>query len=129
MWPFGRAKPLGEQGEDIARKFLSHCGMKILGRNYRCPAGEVDIIALDRSESNQAGQTVVFVEVKTRCDDSYTDPESAVDAEKRRRMKKVANYYLASREGQDLAFRFDIVSVVMRPGEKPQIKHIPNAFQ
>ena len=129
MWPFGRAKPLGEQGEENACKFLARCGMKILGRNYRCPAGEVDIIALDRSESNQTVQTVVFVEVKTRCDDSYTDPESAVDAEKRRRMKKVANYYLASRGGADLAVRFDIVSVVIPPGEKPRIKHIPGAFQ
>jgi putative endonuclease len=129
MWPFGRAKPLGEQGEENACKFLARCGMKILGRNYRCPVGEVDIIALDKTPLGLAGQTVVFVEVKTRCDDSYTDPESAVDAEKRRRMKKVANYYLTVREGEDLAIRFDIVSIVMRPGEKPQIKHIPDAFQ
>ncbi len=74
--------------------------MKVLARNYRCPVGEIDLIALDRHPAcGPFGPTLVFVEVKTRGDDTYTDPESAVDAEKRRRIKKAAAYYLSGARG------------------------------
>ena len=129
MWPFGRDKPLGPKGEDLARRALRTRGMKILARNYRCPAGEVDLIALDPSTRKDLGsETLAFVEVKTRSSDRYTDPEAAVDADKQRRIRKVADYYLARHDAADLAVRFDIVSVLIRPGEKPQVKHIPQAF-
>jgi len=129
VWPFGRDKPLGPKGEDLARRALRKRGMKILARNYRCPAGEIDLIVLDPSTRKDLGsETIAFVEVKTRSSDRYTDPEAAVDAEKQRRIRKVANYYLARHDAADLAVRFDIVSVLIRPGEKPQVKHIPQAF-
>jgi putative endonuclease len=104
--------------------------MKILARNYRCPEGEADLVALDcSSKRNCAGETIVFVEVKTRSDDAYTDPESAVDGEKRRRMRGVARYYLAGRQTAGLAVRFDIVSVVIRPGRKPEIRHLIDVME
>jgi len=103
--------------------------MKILARNYRCPAGEIDLIALDPSTRKDFGcETIAFVEVKTRSSDRYTDPEAAVNADKQRRIRKVADYYLARHDAAELAVRFDIVSVLIRPDEKPQIKHIPQAF-
>jgi putative endonuclease len=124
MWPFGRSKPLGRHGEQLARQHLAQQGMKILARNYRCPSGEIDLIALD-----SAGPTLVFAEVKTRRDDAYTDPEAAVDADKRRRIKKAAAYYLARHDCDGYNVRFDVVSVVIPPGSPPRVKHIPDAFQ
>ncbi len=132
MWPFGRAagsSPLGRRGEQLARKFLKRRGLKILARNYRCPAGEADIIALDGStRASDGAETLVFVEVKTRRSDFYTDPHSAVDADKRRRLQKIAKYYLAGHDAEDLNVRFDVVSIVVRTEQKPEITHIPNAF-
>ena len=128
MWPFRRRGPLGRQGEDLARRLLKRRGMKILARNYRCAAGEIDLIALDESTRASGAETIAFVEVKTRSSDRHTDPEAAVDAEKRRHMKKAAETYLARRDAGGLNVRFDIVAVVARPGARPQVRYIPNAF-
>lgn len=124
-----RSEDLGRRGEDIARRFLKRQGLKILARNYRCQAGEVDLIALDRSTRRELGaETVAFVEVKTRSSDRYTDPEYAVDTRKRGRLLKVARHYLARHDAADLNVRFDVLAIVIPSGEKPQVKYIPNAF-
>jgi putative endonuclease len=131
MWPFARrnSRGLGADGETLARRYLSRLGLKILAENYRCPAGEADLVALDKSTRKTLGaETVVFVEVKTRASDHFSDPESAVDADKRRRMRKIANYYLSTRGSDGLNVRFDIVAIVCPPGEEPHIRHIPDAF-
>ena len=131
MWPFAHrgAGPLGRRGEKLARRFLKRRGLKILAENYRCPRGEVDLIALDRSTRRQDGaETICFVEVKTRTSDRYTDPESAVNADKQRRVKKAAEYYLASRDTGGFNVRFDIISIVMPGGDEPRIGYVPNAF-
>jgi putative endonuclease len=99
---------------------LARC--RILARNYRCPAGEADLIAL-------AGDTIILAEVKTRSSDGYVAPAAAVDARKRERYRKVARYYLNRTGRGDLAVRFDVITVVLRGGAKPKIEHIPNAFQ
>ncbi|NQU76188.1 MAG: YraN family protein [Planctomycetes bacterium] len=121
MWPFRQAESVGRRGENLAARTLQGAGCKILARNYRCPAGEADLVAL-------TGQTLVFTEVKTRSCDAYVDPESAVDTRKRDRYRKVARYYLHQTGRADLAVRFDVVSIVIRPGQKAQIRHIPDAF-
>ena len=134
MWPLGpRRQPaggdLGQLGERLAAKALKRCGMKILARNYRCPAGEADLIALDRSTRQESGaETIVFVEVKTRSSDKYTDPESAVDRDKQRRLEGVAQYYAARRHVEDYCIRFDIIAIVAPGGQKPELKHIKDAF-
>ena len=132
MWPLrrGRAEPaLGSRGEKLARRFLRRRGLKILAQNYRCGAGEIDIIALDRStDTRGAGETITFVEVKTRSSDYYTYPESAVNAAKRRRLEKIADYYLANHDAEGLNIRFDVVSIVIGPDRRPKIKYIPDAF-
>ncbi len=133
MWFFRRGADvsggLGRKGERLALRLLKRRGLKLLARNYRCPAGEIDLIVLDKTADSTCGaETVVFVEVKTRSSDRYTAPEGAVDADKRRRMQKVADYYLNTRRTADLNVRFDIVAVVIRENEKPEIRHIPDAF-
>ncbi|MDP6636166.1 MAG: YraN family protein [Phycisphaerae bacterium] len=129
MWPFRRAKSLGQRGENLAARTLKRKGMKILAANYRCPSGEIDIIALDRSTRRDSGrETIVFVEVKTRSDDAYNAPESAVDARKRRRIRKAARYYLSHYPTRQYAVRYDIVAIVAPRDAKPRIKHIEAAF-
>lgn len=133
MWPFRRTKrsvPLGRQGELLARRLCRRRGLKILADNYRCPAGEIDLIALDPFARNPDGlETIVFVEVKTRRSDQYTSPASAVDDAKRRHIRKAASYYLAHRNAQDYPTRFDIVAIVIPDGQDPEITYLQDAFQ
>jgi len=131
MWPFRRRAqtPLGPTGERLAGRFLRRRGMKILARNYRCPAGEADMIVLDATHRRQHGaETIALVEVKTRSTDRYTDPQAAVNDDKRRRLRKVADYYLATHDAEGFNLRFDIVAIVIRSGQKPRIDYIPEAF-
>ena len=94
-----------------------------MAKNYRCPVGEADIIALDA----RAG-AIVFVEVKTRSSNAVVEPYSAVNADKKRRMKKIAAYYVSKHQIEDYTVRFDIVSIVVNPGGQPQIEHLDDAF-
>jgi putative endonuclease len=129
MWPFRRKPlPLGQRGEQLAARHLRRQGLKILARNYRCPVGEIDLILLDRSTRKLGAATIVFVEVKARTSDHYTDPEAAVNAEKKRRLRKIANYYVGKHNAQDYTLRFDIVAVICPDGETPTIRHTPEAF-
>jgi len=103
--------------------------MKVLARNYRCPVGEADIIVLDKNTRHeQGGETIAFVEVKTRSSDRYTNPQAAVNADKRRRMRKIADYYLAMRNTDGFNVRFDIVAVVLTKETAPKITYIQDAF-
>jgi putative endonuclease len=121
--------PLGPRGEKIARKFLRARGLKILAENYRCPAGEADLIALDASTRCATGtETIVFVEVKTRASDRTVDPISAVDADKQRRLRRVAGYYMSTRDTAGYALRFDVIAIVAPGGREPRIEHVQDAF-
>ncbi len=111
---------LGTKGEDLALKFLKKKGYRILSRNYKTPLGEIDIVAED-------GGTLVFVEVKTRADDSFGLPFEAVDSRKREKLRKVALYYLKNRCKRDLPSRFDVLSI--RAGQRNEIEHIIDAFE
>ena len=137
MWPFRpsrRREPpasasLGRSGERTARSVLKRAGLKVLVQNYRCPVGEADFIALDASTRRaQGAQTLVFVEVKTRSNDAYVDPRSAVTDDKRRRLRDIARYYLAFRSPNEYRVRFDIVEVVAAPGKELKTNHIVDAF-
>jgi len=103
--------------------------MKILARNFRCPVGEADLVVLDSSTKNTSGlETIAFVEVKTRSSSRHTDPASAVNSEKRARLRKVARYYLATRKVDDLNVRFDVVAIVVGEDRDRQVEYIPDAF-
>ncbi len=135
MWPFrgdgtGRSDArLGRRGERLAARTLRREGLKILARNYRCPAGEVDLIALDPSTRAACGaETIAFVEVKTRASARHVAPESAVDRRKQRQLAGVASYYLAHHPAADYAVRYDVVSVIIADGADPDVRHIVDAF-
>ena len=112
---------LGARGERIAARTLKRGGYRILARNFTCPAGELDLIALD-------GDTVVFVEVKTRTSDQSADPEANVHYHKKRQLARTAKYYLAMTGAADRPCRFDVVAVVLAPRHKPVIEHFIDAF-
>jgi len=113
---------LGRYGEKLARRYLEKLGYRVLVRNYRCPAGEIDLIALDERD-------VVFVEVKTRRSEQAQDVERAVNHPKRRQLTRTAQYYLAAcPAAKKHPCRFDIVGIVCSGDGDPLIRHIRNAF-
>jgi putative endonuclease len=97
-------KQIGHIGEQAAARFLKRHGYTIVEHNYRCRAGEVDLIALD-------GSVVVFVEVKTRADPDEAAPFEAVTLPKQQRITRAAQYYLSTHRLFDRDVRFDVVGV------------------
>lgn len=100
---------LGAGGERAAEDFLRRHRYTIVARNYRCPRGEVDLIALDRG-------VVVFIEVKTRRGATYGSPFEAVDGRKRRHIVRAAEHFIARHGLEDRLIRFDVVGVWWRDG-------------
>lgn len=98
-------RKVGQEQEQNAARFLEAKGYQILKQNYRCRAGEIDLIAEHRGY-------LVFVEVKYRRQNGSGQPEEAVDLRKQRQVSKVASWYLAE-GGLDLytPCRFDVVAV------------------
>jgi len=112
---------LGEQGEILALHYLKQRGYRIVARNYRCPLGEIDIIARHRG-------VVVFVEVKSRSSKAFGVPAMAITAAKRHKLSQVAWYYLQRHNLTDASARFDVVSV-SNIRSTPKIELIENAFE
>lgn len=109
---------LGRWGEDLAAAHLSAAGYELLARNWRCRQGEIDIVA-------RAAGVVVFVEVKTRTGTAFGEPAAAVDGAKARRLRGLAAVWLRdARLGAWHDVRFDVVSVVRRPGVTPELEHL-----
>src|SRR5207237_9744526 len=120
--PTGQQRdPMGERGENIAATHLQRKGLRILSRNYKTPVGEIDIVARD-------GQTLVFVEVKTRAYDDPT-PEEQINPAKMNQMTKAAKTYLGRYGQPQPPARFDVVAVIWPEGKEPVIRHIENAFE
>lgn len=112
---------LGHRGEIAATRFLERKGYYIHDRNWKCSAGEVDIVAEDED-------VLVFVEVKTRSNCDKGLPEEAVDAKKRRRYEKIAAYYLREHEFVEKVIRFDVVSILVVGDDRAFLRHHCNAF-
>ena len=113
---------LGRRGEETAGRHLVSAGYRILERRYRTRAGEIDFIAQD-------GDTLVFVEVKTRSSLACGRPAEAVDGRKRGRIARAASLYLARRGGPEASCRFDVVEVLEEPGSASRVRLIRNAFE
>lgn len=114
-------KRLGERGEDAASAFLERVGMTIVERNWRCPAGEVDIVALDDA-------TIVLCEVKTRRTPSKGTPEEAVTPAKQRRYAKLASAYIQHTGTQDVSVRFDVITLLVIAPDRALLRHHRAAF-
>ena len=103
-------KRLGTRGEQIAAVHLERLGWRIRMLNFRCPQGEIDVIA---EEPNEAGNVLVFVEVKTRHGVNHGTPSEAVNARKQQKLIGAAQAYLGSLNagGAEPPCRFDIAEV------------------
>lgn len=108
---------LGIWGEDLAAAYLRDKGYIILERDWHSVHRDIDIIAQD-------GETIVFVEVKTRRNRDFGDPLQAIDSEKRHHLRLAMNHYIKYRK-IDNPFRFDVITVVGEMGSSmPEISHI-----
>jgi putative endonuclease len=111
---------LGKTGEDLACRELRRRGYAILARRYRTRIGEIDIVARD-------GETVAFVEVRTRAGDRFGSASESVTAAKRQRVCEMAADYVARMRLEGRPCRFDVVSISMA-GARPIVEVIRGAF-
>ncbi|MEA3485611.1 MAG: YraN family protein [Candidatus Aerophobetes bacterium] len=115
-------RELGKIGENTAVKFLKRKRYEIIERNYRCPLGEIDIVARDK-------KTLVFVEVKTRSSTNFGLPEEAISYRKKQHLSRIASFYLIYYKIKEADCRFDVVSILMDKDEIEDIHLIKNAFE
>jgi putative endonuclease len=114
-------RALGRLGEDLASRRLRSLGYEILERNYRCPLGEIDLVARD-------GDVLVFVEIKTRKNRPLGEAKEAVNRRKQGQLSRVALAYLKSKKLWDAKARFDVVAIGVGEG-KEKIEIIRDAFE
>lgn len=113
---------LGTYGERVAADWLRSHGCKVLARNFKGPRkGEVDIVARDH-------KLLLFVEVKTRRQDTRIRPLDAVDKPKQALIERGANAWLRRLGTRDLPWRFDVIEVYVEDGAKPRVNHVRDAF-
>ena len=114
---------LGARGEKEAERFLLKRGLVIIERGFTARGGEIDLIAVD-------GQTIVFVEVKTRSSDRKGHPTEAVTHEKQQHLTRAAYSYLAKNQLVNCSFRLDVIAIIWPDQSKtPLIEHYEHAFE
>lgn len=120
--PMARAKDaVGAYGERVAVEYLIQRGMRLIERNWRCSAGEIDAVLRD-------GEALVFCEVKTRRGVGYGQPYEAVGYRKIARLRRLASMWMAQRETHAREVRFDVVSVLPQMSGAAQVEHLRGAF-
>ncbi len=115
----------GQKNERLAERFLKQKGLKLIERNYRCRAGEIDLIMAD-------GDSLVFVEVRFRKHKKYGSASESVNLRKQQKLIKAAQYYLLAHfHSHEPACRFDVVAIdgnqTPKLSQNP-IEWLPNAF-
>lgn len=110
----------GDRGEEYTCRWLKRRFYKVLGTNYSCRFGEIDIIA-------RKGKFICFIEVKTRSRSGLASPAAAVDTYKQHRILTTAQHYLCTYPS-DLQPRFDVAEVTMDDGKIKNFNYIQNAF-
>ncbi|MDE2844754.1 MAG: YraN family protein [Chloroflexota bacterium] len=118
---------LGRQGEELAAGFLRSEGCGIVASNYRCPWGEIDLVAWD-------GEELAFVEVRTRSSDKFGTPQESITRRKADHLTAAAQHFLQNHypenDGEELPWRIDLVSIRLPGGRgSPQIDHVKYAVQ
>ena len=123
------ALTLGKLGEAYAAAYLEQLGYRLVAANFTLPVGrnlrgvvvnaEIDIVAYE-------GETLCFVEVKTRASDWFAPPQVNVDLRKRRQVARAARAYRRLFELNDQPYRYDVVTVVLPPDSTPRIELIRN---
>lgn len=117
-----RAKDaVGGYGERVAARYLEAAGLRVLECNWRCPEGEIDIVAEERG-------AVVFCEVKTRRGLDFGTPAEAVTPVKAARLRRLAARWLSQTDQHYPELRFDVVSVVPQRTGAAAVEHLRGAF-
>ena len=116
-----RRAALGARGEERAAQHLESLGYEIVERNYRCRHGEIDIIAREKGD-------LVFVEVKTRRNNSFGYPSEAVDSRKRNKLALSGEQYLIDRDLGEIDCRFDVAEVYFIDGRPVSVDILTGAF-
>lgn len=116
---------VGRFGEELAARFLERSGYRLVMANFKVPvgrnrlgvsvSGEIDLVGLD-------GETLCFVEVKTRSSDEFASPLASVDLRKQRQLTRTARVYRKVFRLRDVKFRFDVVSIVLNGKKAPKIE-------
>jgi putative endonuclease len=114
---------VGAAGEELAAAHLREAGYDILAVNYRCPLGEIDIVALHED-------TVVFIEVKSRTNLNFGHPQEGLTPSKCRKLTQLAEYYLKEKNLPERKCRFDVVAILLERKNKKlkSIEIITDAF-
>ncbi|HKK44363.1 MAG TPA: YraN family protein [Balneolaceae bacterium] len=115
-------RQIGSEGEELAAAYLESKGYTILDRNYHFEHAEVDIVAYDNETY------IVFAEVKKRSSNKYGEPEEYVDEQKMENIYKAAEAWIYERRMDGAPVRFDVISIIQKANEAPDIKHFENAF-
>ena len=121
---------LGRLGERMARQHLERAGYSIIAANYRCPWGEIDLIAQDGAE-------LVFVEVRTRRSQDYGAPPESITAAKREHLRATALDYLQKHRpaagAAEIPWRIDLISILFparqNPPQPPTLEHLKYAVE
>lgn len=114
---------LAAKGEALADEFLRNKKYRILDKNYRCPLGEIDLVA-------EQNKVIVFVEVKTRSSQAFGQPEEAVTRAKQKKLGQLAEYYFKAKNLGDREMRFDVISILANSRDGTcEISHFENAFE
>ncbi len=117
----GARKKLGAWGEGLAAQKLESLGYQIVARNWRCARGEIDLVA-------RTGDTIIFVEVKTRRGRSMGAPEAGLTPFKANRLLQLGELYIQQHQHHDLNWRIDLIAVELDvQGKLLRCEHIPNA--
>ncbi|QGQ19672.1 YraN family protein [Cellulomonas sp. JZ18] len=108
---------VGRYGEDVAARFVTEAGWRVLDRNWRCPEGELDIVALD-------GDELVAIEVKTRRSARYGHPAEAVTARKLARLRRLTAAWLRAHDAPVRSVRVDVVAVTLPARGRAHVEHL-----
>ena len=118
-----RRKAIGRLGEQIAESYLKTSGYRIIERNYRCPVGEIDLIAEEKG-------ILAFVEVRTLSSRNWGLPQMSINFSKRQKIVKTSLYYLSQTNMWDRSCRFDIVDVILQTEtEEQHVELLRGAFE
>jgi putative endonuclease len=113
----------GTRSERAAARYLKRQGFRLLARNYSCPHGELDLVAVE-------GRCVVFVEVRSTGGGDPLRPALSVDERKQRRLTDLALHYLRQHRLLDCMARFDVLAISWPPQKRePVIVHYRQAFE
>jgi len=123
--PVPNTRQVGQLGEDLAARFLIKSGYRLVLANFKVPigrnsrgatvTGEIDLIAFDEN-------VLCFVEVKTRSSDEFAAPIAAVDIRKQRQITRTARMYRKTFQLDQITFRYDVVSIVLKKDVPPKIE-------